>query len=151
MNKIEDEAYNLIGDMVLNNYQWSNERSQPKRVGGKLELDAIFILSAKVDAMSQRLERLNVNSISSTTPSPSCEICRSIDHLIVNCQVGSPFALDVREPGNYVNNFNRRSTNDPFSSTYNPGGRSHPNFSYRFDGPLLPQLNFRPPPRFRRP
>ena len=51
----------------------TNERSQPKRVGGKLELDAISILFAKVDAMSQRLERLNINSISSSTHSPSCK------------------------------------------------------------------------------
>jgi len=27
MNKIEDGTYNLIEEMVLNNYQWSNERS----------------------------------------------------------------------------------------------------------------------------
>jgi len=56
MNMKEDEAYNFIEEMTLNNYQYSNERSQPKRVGGKLELDAIFMLSTKVDAMSQRLE-----------------------------------------------------------------------------------------------
>ena len=30
MKKIEDEAYNLIKEMALNNYQWSNERSQPR-------------------------------------------------------------------------------------------------------------------------
>ena len=55
MNKTEDKDYNLIDEMTLNNYQWSNERSQPKRVGGKLELDAISMLSTKVDAMSQKL------------------------------------------------------------------------------------------------
>ena len=33
----------------------TNERSQPKRVGGKLELDAISMLSTKVDAMSKKL------------------------------------------------------------------------------------------------
>jgi len=70
MNNMKYEAYNLIMEMALNNYQWSNERSQPKRVGGKLELDTIYMLSAKVDAVSQRLERLNVNSISSSTTSP---------------------------------------------------------------------------------
>jgi len=40
MNKMEDEAYNLIKEMALNNNQWFNERSQPKRVKSKLELDA---------------------------------------------------------------------------------------------------------------
>ena len=52
MNKMEDETYNLIEEKALNNYQCSYERSQPKRVRGKLELDAISMLSTKVDAMS---------------------------------------------------------------------------------------------------
>jgi len=56
MNKTKDETYNLIKEMTLNNYQWSNEGSHVKRVRGKLELDVISMLSTKVDAMSQRLE-----------------------------------------------------------------------------------------------
>jgi len=36
MSKMEEEAYNLIKEMALNNYQWSSEHGQPKRVGGKL-------------------------------------------------------------------------------------------------------------------
>jgi len=87
MNKIEDEAYNLIEEMALNNHQWSNERGQPKRVGGKLELDAIALLNTQVDAVSQRLERLKVNVTSSNVPSLSCEICGSVNHLTVNCQM----------------------------------------------------------------
>ena len=41
MNKTKDESYNLIGEMTLNTYKWSNERGQPKRVGDKLELNVI--------------------------------------------------------------------------------------------------------------
>jgi len=85
MNKTEGEAYNLIKEMTLNNFLWLFERTQPKRVGDKLELDAISILSSKVDGMSQKLEHLNVNSVSSNTHSPSCDICGSVDHLIVHC------------------------------------------------------------------
>jgi len=44
MNNMEDEAHNLIEEMMLNNYQWFNERGQPKRVGGKLEVDALTLL-----------------------------------------------------------------------------------------------------------
>jgi len=128
MNTMEDEAYNLIEEMALNNYQWSNERSHPKRVRGKLELDAISMLSAKVDARAQRLEQLNVNSISSSTPSPSCEIGGFIDHLTVNCQVRNPFAQDASDQVDYVNTYNPRPTNDPLSNIYNPGWRNHPNF-----------------------
>ena len=82
-----------------------------------MELDAISVLSAKVDAMSQKAECLNVNSISSSTLSPSCETWGSIDHFIVNCQVRGPFAPEVGGPANYVNNFNPRLTNNPFLKT----------------------------------
>ena len=53
MSKIEDEAYNLIEEMALNNFQWSIDQTHPKQVGGKLEVDAITLLSAKGDAMTQ--------------------------------------------------------------------------------------------------
>jgi len=30
MSKTEDEAYNLIEEMELSNFQWSTERAQPR-------------------------------------------------------------------------------------------------------------------------
>jgi len=65
----------------------SNGRLREPNPNGssKLELDDVSILSSKVDAMSQKLERLNVNSVSSSTPSLSCDIYGSVDHLIVHC------------------------------------------------------------------
>ena len=151
VKKIEDEAYNLIEDMTLNNFQWSRERAQHKRGRDKLELDAISMLSSKANAISQKLERLNVNSVSSSTPSLSYDICGSVDCLTVHCQVGSPFAQDVRDQVNYVNYYHPRPTNDPFSSTYNLGWRNHPNLSYKSNASLMLQMNFRSPSRFQRP
>jgi len=97
MNKTEDEAYNLIEEMILNDFQWLSERAQPKQVGAKLELDATSMLSSKVNAMSQKLERLNVNFVSSSTLSSSCDMYALVYHLTVHCQVGSPFAKDVSD------------------------------------------------------
>ena len=68
MNKMKDEAYNLIEEMALNNYSWSSERGQPKQVRGKLEVDALTLLSAKEDVTTQILDRLNVNAVSSNAP-----------------------------------------------------------------------------------
>ena len=62
-----------------------------QRVGGKLKIDALTLLSAKTDAMTQRLDRMNVNTVNSSVSFP-CEICGSIEHVTLNCQVGSPFA-----------------------------------------------------------
>jgi len=105
--------------MTLNNFQWFTKRAQCRWVGGKLKVDAFTLLSAKVDAMTKRLDQLNVNAINSSAPLP-CEICGSIDHISLHCPVGSPFLQDPDEV-NYVQNFNPRSTNDPYSNAYNPG------------------------------
>jgi len=52
MSKTEEEAYNLIEEMALNNYQWSSERGQRKRVGGKYDVNALTLLTVKMDAMT---------------------------------------------------------------------------------------------------
>jgi len=120
-----------------------------KRVGGKLELDALTFLSTKVDAMTQRLDRMNINAVNSSAFLP-CEICGSIKHVTLNCQVRSPFFQDSSEVS-YVQSFNLRLANDAYSSTYNSGWRNHPNFSYRSNPnpPTMPPMNARPPPVFK--
>ena len=95
MSRTEDEAYNLIEEMVLNNYQWSSEHGQPKRVGGKYDTDALTLLTTKIDAMTQKLDKLNINAVNSCAPSPSCGRCGSLGHVIENCQVRNPFVLPL--------------------------------------------------------
>jgi len=80
MSKIEDEPHNLIEEMALNNFRWSTERAQPRRVRGKLEVNAIALLSAKIDTMTKRLDQMNVNAVNSNAPFP-CEIYGSIEHI----------------------------------------------------------------------
>ena len=57
-------------------------------VKGKLEVDELTLLNAKVDAMTQRLERLNVNAVNSSAPPASCEVCGSIGHLLRIVKLG---------------------------------------------------------------
>jgi len=59
--------------------------------------------------MTQKLDRIIVNAVNSSSP-PPCEIYGSIEHVILNCQVGSPFFQDSSEV-NYVQNFNVRPAN----------------------------------------
>jgi len=44
MNKTEDEAYNLIEEMALNNFQWSNERGELNRSEVSLKLMQLLYL-----------------------------------------------------------------------------------------------------------
>ena len=119
MSKIEDEACNLTEEMTLNNYQWSNERGQPERVRGKFYVDSLTLLTAKMDVMTQRLDRLNVNAMNSCASSLTCERCGSYDHVTMNCQVRNLLALFPNEHVAYVNNFQHRPNHDPYSNTYN--------------------------------
>ena len=41
MSKTEEEAFNLIEEMALNNYQWSSEHGQPNRIGCKYDIDVL--------------------------------------------------------------------------------------------------------------
>src|SRR5262249_15210347 len=69
----------------------------------------------------------------------SCELCGTPGHKSIDCQTGNPFAQPI-EQVDYTGNFQRPPQNNPYSNTYNPGWRNHPNFSW------TNQQNPRPPP-----
>ena len=54
----------------------------------KEDVDALTLLIAKMDTMTQKLEKLNVNAVNSCAPSPLCDRCGVLDHVTENCQVG---------------------------------------------------------------
>src|SRR5262249_16080952 len=68
-----------------------------------------------------------------------CDLCGTPGHKSVECQAGNPFAQPM-EQVDYAGNFQRPQQNNPYSNTYNPGWRNHPNFSWSN------QQNPRPPP-----
>ena len=58
MKKNENEAYELLKDMVSNNYLWSSERlPPPKKVAGIHEVDALINLATQVKILTQQLQR----------------------------------------------------------------------------------------------
>ncbi|XP_061981417.1 uncharacterized protein LOC133701500 [Populus nigra] len=122
MSKAQDDAYNLLEEMAMNNYQWPNERSIQKKTIGVHEIDAITTLTAQVHSLTQQLKitQLSVNAIHTT-----CDFCHG-NHISEECQVGNPFSQ--AEHAHFVSNYSRQ--NNPYSATYNPGWRNQPNFSW---------------------
>jgi len=108
MIKTEEEAFNLIEEMALNNYQWSNERGHPRGLEASMISMLLLYLLKKMDATTGKLDKLNVNVVNSYPPSPSCDKCGSHGHVSENCQVGNPFAPSLVEHVAYVNNFQPR-------------------------------------------
>jgi len=105
MYKNYTEAYALIEDMAQNHYQWTNERaitasSPSKKEAGMYEVSNIDHLAAKVNALNQKIEKMNVSAVTPAPISPPCEVCGVFGHIGVDCQLGS--AIDGVEQMNYV-------------------------------------------------
>jgi hypothetical protein len=92
--------------------------------GGAYEIDSNSKLVAGVATMKHQIEQMSVKSV---TP-PPCSICGGLVHLAINCDVGNK--VDY-EQINAINQGNFRLNNNPYSNTYNPDWRNHPNFSWR--------------------
>lgn len=125
MNKNYIEAYALIEDMAQNHYKWTDERvitssSPSKKEAGMYEVSNYDHLTAKLDALTQQFEKLHVAAITSTSASPSCEICGISGHIGIDCQLGS--AINGVEQMNYAQ--------------YNQGMRQNQNFYKIFKIPM---------------
>jgi len=64
------------------------------------EVSNLDHLVAKVDTLTQKIEKMNVIAVTPVSVSPPCEICGVFDHIGVDCQLGS--AIDGVEQMNYA-------------------------------------------------
>ncbi|XP_062113210.1 uncharacterized protein LOC133824344 [Humulus lupulus] len=62
MSKSANEAYELLEEVAMNNYQWPTERGQQKKVAGMMELDAISMFTAQVAALTKQLQKTTLPS-----------------------------------------------------------------------------------------
>jgi hypothetical protein len=131
-NKVEREARALIEAMSQNEYIVQHDRGAKKK-SGMLYLDTGTTLLAQQTKMSNNIESLLKAFISQTTLTPpapvnaaqglQCDFCGQ-GHANGECfPAGS-------EQAKYLANYRRNPNNDPFSATYNPGWRNHPNFGW---------------------
>jgi hypothetical protein len=120
--------------IVDNSQHWDftscrDKSAQYPKKGGILELKGDTELSQRMDAIVKRLDALSVEkpvNAANTFPVESCSVCASPMHQAQNCPSMTIFAK--MEQVNAFNNFQKSST-VPYSETYNPRWRNHPNFS----------------------
>ncbi|XP_017970470.1 PREDICTED: uncharacterized protein LOC108660713 [Theobroma cacao] len=119
MSKNVADAYNLLEEMASNNYQWPSERLGSRKAVGAYEIDAIGNLAAQVAALSKKIDTLGVYVVQN-----SCVVGENYGdgHSSDQCSYDSASVQ-------FVGNFNKQQ-NNPYSNTYNPGWRNHPNFSW---------------------
>ena len=143
LSKTDKEAWDLFETLSENsahhaaaNRVSSASLSNPKR-GGIYEIGHSANVQDQVTALSRRFDQYISKGQSSTQPSNqevACLLCACPTHLITDCPLAPQYPEFVQEQVNALQGFSRPG-NDPFSNTYNPGWRNHPNFSWKQQAP----------------
>jgi len=123
LSKSYTVAYEILERITNNNYQWPSARQSAARgSAGVHNIDAITALSAQVTSLT--------NMVKAMTSAPAV-VKQVVELSCVYCGEEHDFDNCPRNPAsvNYVGNFNRQPQNNPYSNTYNPGWKQHPNFS----------------------
>ncbi|KAL4387142.1 hypothetical protein GQ457_09G022200 [Hibiscus cannabinus] len=124
LDKSAEEAIEILDRLANNDYQFpSTRRGMARRNGTTYELEPIDSISAQLAALTNMVKNLQRPSSSQEVKviSSYCDLCNA-NHDSFEC----PQNL---ESSFYVGNFNRN--NNPYSNTYNPGWKQHPNFSWK--------------------
>lgn len=123
--KSYNEAYDILERIATNNFQWASTRaSMGRKVAGIHEVDALTALTVQVSSMSSLLKNMSMRGNLQAAPIAQvaavfCVFCGN-EHTFDSCP-SNPESIY------YVGNQNM-SRNDPYSNSYNPGWRNHPNF-----------------------
>src|ERR1044072_1076565 len=130
MDKPYTEANQLIKSMARNHYQWGSERANVEKTqtkGDMVEVNSLDQVNAKVEALTQKLENLTT-ALAATVAvvAQTCDLCGLQSHLALECPLLTGVPV---EQANYVQG-------NPYSNTYNPGWKNHPNFSYKSNNAL---------------
>ncbi|KAG9458482.1 hypothetical protein H6P81_002990 [Aristolochia fimbriata] len=145
--KTPNEVFDLIEEMASNMYQYPVERSARGRVAGVDNGYHVLALQAQVESLTKQFTKLHTPSLVAQI----CDMCGG-GHPNHECQVGNVQAVSSLDQANYISNFRR--SNDPYSNTFNPCWRSHPNLSWSNNNQQpntqQPIAQARPPPGFKR-
>ncbi|CAN6483056.1 unnamed protein product [Victoria cruziana] len=145
MLKSEDDAwmlYDTLAENSLHNTGPTLLRHQQTNTGatkkGVSEIGSGSQMDQKLDTLSRKLDQL-LSSRTTRYEHPVCTLCDSLGHVVEECPMSSSDFSSGQV--NAAQGFSRPY--DPYSATYNPGWRNHPNFGWRNTGyqqPQQPQL-----------
>ncbi|BBG99581.1 transposable element gene [Prunus dulcis] len=121
--KTPEETYELFEEIAM---ETQHTDTRGKRIAGGSNDSS----SVQISKLEQKLDALL--ALNSRNPLKEvCSICETHDHPTISCPFGAAYPEFVQEQAKLVNSYNRGPINDPYSQSYNPGWRNHPNFSWR--------------------
>ncbi|XP_027103002.1 uncharacterized protein [Coffea arabica] len=121
-NKTPREAWDLIEAMAENSQQFGFRESNPTRRVNEAETSSI---QQQLSELTSAVRQLAMRD---TPRAKVCGICTSMDHCTDSCPILQEDGAEQVNMAGGVPALRRQY--DPYSNTYNPGWRDHPNLSY---------------------
>ncbi|XP_073063951.1 uncharacterized protein [Primulina eburnea] len=127
LNKTPQEARTLISNMAANAQQFGTRQDNPPRQVNEVSVTPI---NQKLDSLSSLLERLVAGQVQQIK---TCGVCAMVGHPTDTCL---SLQEDPPQQVNAIDGFPGQPQRryDPYSNSFNPGWKDHPNFSYRNQG-----------------
>ncbi|GFS44912.1 hypothetical protein Acr_00g0092800 [Actinidia rufa] len=147
MDKQPHEAYSYFDYLANLTRDWAstgtqNPEGKPNQQGGKYQLKEVDDVNAMLATMARKLEALEfakVNAVGSEElKEVSCAVCETKEHDTISCPVIPGIKEALHGQVNAIGHYGQGARN-PYSNTYNPGWRDHPNFGWRNEGTSNPQ------------
>ncbi|XP_075500061.1 uncharacterized protein LOC142538632 [Primulina tabacum] len=132
LRKTTEEGYELLEEMAASSYHPQSERNTQRRNAGVHQVTDFSAVTAQLEALNRKIDSMNVNGTAMRLQEIYCEKCGG-EHYVKDCQDSGTFYVNEEAPVNQVG-IQNCLRNDPYSSTYNPGWRQHPKFSWGGQG-----------------
>ncbi|XP_073304614.1 uncharacterized protein [Primulina huaijiensis] len=132
LRKTTEEGYELLEEMAASSYHPQSERNTQRRTARIHQVNDFSAVTSKLEALNRKIDSMNVNGTAMRLQEIFCEKCGG-EHYVKDCQDSGPFYVNEEAPVNQLG-IQNRPRNDPYSNTYNPGWRQHPNFSWGGQG-----------------
>ncbi|CAL8988235.1 unnamed protein product, partial [Prunus brigantina] len=121
MNKTAEEAFTLFESLSANSQQWSHNKGRGAPMKAVVsEVSTNNEIAAKLDVMCSLLQQAVAGPLGNAVEVQDQSFA---EHMLEQAN-----ALQARNPNN-----------DPYSNTYNPGWRNHPNFKWSNNSNQAPQ------------
>ncbi|KAJ4723144.1 Integrase [Melia azedarach] len=152
LDKDPEEALEYLDHLAENSQSWQTTSSSENSIrsnlasssGGKYTLSQEDDLSARVANLTRKIEAMElrkVKEVKSVLNNEVCGICEIMGHCTQDCPNVPIFKEMFHDQANSMNTFKKTfPTHSPYSETYNPGWRNHPNFSWKNEHNVHPPL-----------
>jgi cell division protein FtsB len=151
LNHLAEKAHTWTGPSATESTNRSKPHTSTSSSGGIYQLKEEDGLRAQIAQLTKEIETLKMRGTSGTKQGyqvemhEECSVCHDPEHPTKDCPMLPSVVGVFEEHCGAIGNF--RKPFSPYSETYNPGWRNHPNFGWKNDThssqpPPMPQRSF---------